>query len=269
MLVFARKPAPVQMTWLGYVGTTGMEAIDYIIADRFHIREGEEKYYTEKVLRMPNDYACFGPPDYAPAVGSLPAKARGYVTFGCFNNPLKFSDSILDVWAKILLRQPSSKLLLRYGGLDEPSVKNRILERFASSGVGGDRLIIEGLASHAELLACYNRVDIGLDTLPYSGGLTTCEALWMGVPVVTTPGETFAGRNAPSDLNDSGHGPNVGAELDGYVDLAVQWASRLDDLAAIRAEMRERVRTSPLCDAPRFARDFLALLNQAWIATRP
>ena len=283
LLVFARKPAPVQVTWLGYVGTTGLTAMDYLLADRFHVREGEEEYYSEQVLRMPNGYACYGPPEDAPQVGPLPAgggrqalgeKAslarrvggEGTMTFGCFNNPAKFAASILDAWTEILRRVPNSRLLLKYGGLDDPQVQERLQGEFARRGVEPERIVLEGWSPHRELLAAYNRVDLALDTQPYSGGLTTCEALWMGVPVITFPGQTFAGRHSVSHLTNAGYPQFIAADAAGYVDLAVQWAGRLDELSAIRSQMREQVRQSPLCDAPRFARDLLAVLTAAWEA---
>jgi protein O-GlcNAc transferase len=264
LLVFARKPAPVQITWFGYVGTTGLTAIDFLLADRFHVRSGEDAWYTESVLRLPNGYACYRPPNETPAVGPLPALASGRVTFGCFNNPAKYSYRILDAWAQILRRSPTAQLLLKFGWLGDFDVQQSLREQFAQRGVEPERILVEGPSPHRELLASYNRVDLALDTQPYSGGLTTCEALWMGVPVVTFPGKTFAGRHSVSHLTNAGYEQFIAADLPSFVELAVRWASRLDDLAMIRSEMRERVRQSALCDAPRFARDLLTVLQRAW-----
>jgi protein O-GlcNAc transferase len=264
LLAFARKPAPLQVTWLGYVGTTGMSAMDCLLADRFHVRSGEESNYVETVLRMPNDYACYGPPADVPEVGPLPALKTERVTLGCFNNPAKYGQRLLDAWAEILRRIPTAQLLLRYLGLDDTMTKESLRRQFSRRGVDAARVLLEGEATHRELLASYNRIDIALDTQPYSGGLTTCEALWMGVPVVTWPGKTFAGRHATSHLMNAGYGQFVAQDSAGYAELAVQWASQLNELAAIRSQMRERVRQSPLCDAPQFALDFLSLLHRAW-----
>jgi protein O-GlcNAc transferase len=162
------------------------------------------KEYCERVLRMPNGYACYGAPADAPEVGPLPAMGSGQVTFGCFNNPAKFAPSVLAAWAEILKRAPGSRLLLKYGGLHEPRVQAHIRGQLVAQGVAGERIIFEGWSPHGELLEAYNRVDLGLDTQPYSGGLTTCEALWMGVPVVTWPGKTFAGRHSVSHLTNAG-----------------------------------------------------------------
>jgi protein O-GlcNAc transferase len=258
--VFAEKPAPIQISWLGYVGTTGLSAIDFLLADRFHIPRGDEPYYVEEVLRMPHDYICYGPPAYASPVAPLPALSAGFVTFGCFNAPAKYSAATLDAWASILQCVPNSRLYLKYMGLHEAQTQRRLLSLFAARGIAANRLLFEGFSSHVELLGRYHYVDIALDTQPYSGGLTTCEALWMGVPVVTFPGRTFAGRHSMSHMMNAGYGHFVAEDVTGYIDLAVTWASRLDALALIRSEMRDRVRSSPLCDAPRFGHDLTALL---------
>jgi len=262
LLVFARKPAPVQITWAGYVGTTGLAAMDYLLADRFHVRPDEEGYYSEKVLRMPHDYICYGGPDDGPPVGSLPAQRSGRVRFGCFNNAGKLSPNILAAWAEILNRVPQSQLLLKTHGLTQPDLRDQLHVHFAQHHIPPQRVVLEGGSLHADLLAAYSHVDIGLDTQPYSGGLTTCEALWMGVPVITFPCQTFAGRHSVSHLTNAGYPQFIASDLRGYIDLAVTWASRLDELAALRAGMREQVRRSPLCDAERFANDFLETLGQ-------
>ena len=202
LLVFARKPAPLQITWLGYVGTTGMAAMDCLLADRFHVRPGEESWYAEEVLRLPDGYACYTPPANAPAVNALPALERGYFTFGCFNNPRKYSPGMIAAWADILRQAPGARLLLKYGGLDTSDMQHELRGRFAAHGIDAERIQFAGWSSHGELLAAYGQIDLALDTQPYSGGLTTCEALWMGVPVVTYPGQTFAGRHSTSYLTD-------------------------------------------------------------------
>ena len=263
LLVFAKKPAPMQVTWFGYVGTTGLRAIDFLLADRFHVLPSEECHSAETALRMPHGYACFAPPPDSPDVSLLPALASGSVTFGCFNYPGKYSPRILDGWAEILRRVANSKLLLRFRGLDDSDVQRRIQAEFAKRGIESDRIILLGRAPHHDLLTTYNRVDLALDTQPYSGGVTTCEALWMGVPVITWPGKTFAGRHATSHMTNAGYPQFVTADAEGYVELAVEWANRIEELAEIRAEMREQVRQSPLCDAERFAKDWLEVIEGA------
>jgi len=248
---------------MGYVGTTGLSAIDYLLADKYHIRAGEENDYVERVLRMPHGYVCYSPIFDTPEPAPLPALQRGFVTFGCFNNPTKYTPSTLNAWAEIQRRVPQARLFLKFGGLQHAEIQNRIRSQFAEHGIQPDRLAFEGWSAVYENLASYQRVDIALDTQPYSGCVTTCEALWMGVPVITWPGMTFAGRQSTSHLRNAGYPQFVADDAQGYVELAVEWSRRLDELAAIRRQMRERMRGSPLCDAARFASDFLEVLRLA------
>lgn len=255
--VFAMKPAPIQVSWFGYVGTTGLAAMDYLLADRFHVRPGEEGFYAEKILRMPHGYACYRPPADLPGVSPTPAISNGFVTFGCFNNPAKYSRFIWRAWAEILQRVPTAKLLLKSGGLDQPELQHSLRERMEQLGVTGDRLEFAGFTSQLNHLAAYGRVDIALDTQPYSGGLTTCEALWMGMPVITWPGSIFASRHASSHLTNAGCGEFVARDRDHYVEMAVEWAARATQLQSARFDIRERLRESPLCDVNRYAQYFL------------
>jgi protein O-GlcNAc transferase len=263
LLTFARKPAPVQITWLGYVGTTGLAAMDFLLADSFHIRPGEESNYAETVLRLPNCYACYAPPPESPPVGPLPSLGNQPFTFGCFNNPAKYSPAMFDAWAAILQRLPNSRLFLKYGGLDDPTLQSQLRQEFQTRGIYPVRLLLEGWSPSREFLAAYNRVDLALDTQPYSGGLTTCEALHMGVPTITFPSQTFAGRHATSYLANIGLTNFIAADLSSYIDLALDWATRPADLAPLRLELRHRLHQSPIGNAPQFARDFLHLLNTA------
>jgi len=264
MLLFARKAAPLQISWLGYVGTTGLEAMDYVLADRFHVRDGEEAGYVERILRMPHDYVCYGPPADAPDVAALPALTNGYVTFGSFNNPAKLSSLTMEVWAEVLRRVPRSRLLLKYGGLDQPDDQERYRTKLKERGVEPERIQFSGWSETRELLEAYGQMDLALDTLPYSGGLTTCEALWMGVPVITCPGSTFASRHSTSHLMNAGLAEFVAAEREEYVRLAVTWAERVNELAELRARLRQQMRESKLCDSTTFARDFSSVLERAW-----
>jgi predicted O-linked N-acetylglucosamine transferase (SPINDLY family) len=266
LLVFARKPAPIQATWIGYVGTTGLAAIDYLFADRFHVPPGSEAYYRERVLRLPDGYVCFDPPADAPAVGPLPAVANGYLTFGCFNNTAKVSPQVVALWAEVLTRIPGSRLMLKYHWLRDDRTRNRYIALFAQSGIDPARLDFTGGVAPAEVFGAYNQVDVALDPFPYSGGLTTCEALWMGVPVLTWPGETFASRHSLSHLANVGLEELVAPSREDYVARAVEWAVNLDWLAELRAGLRARVAASPLCDGPRFAANLHAALRGVWRA---
>lgn len=261
--LLARRPAPVQATWLGYAGTTGVAAIDYLIADRYHVRPGEESWYQEAILRLPHSYAVYGPPPYLPAVNALPAKTAGQFTFGCLNNPAKFTPKLLNAWAEILKRTENSRLFLHFAALGEKDIQAPIRQRMIDHGVSPDRLLFKGTATHPEFLAAYNQIDLALDTQPYSGGVTTCEALWMGVPVVTCPGNTFAGRHSTSYLSSAGLTEFIAADLAGYIDSAVSWAARVDELGDLRATLRERVATSPIADARPFAQDFVGVVGRA------
>lgn len=259
--VFARRAAPVQVTWAGYVGTTGVGAMDYILADRHHIPESAERFYTERVLRMPNDYICYEPPPYSPVVGPLPAERNGYVTFGGFHNVGKAGALSVAIWARVLHAVPDARLILAYKKLNDPVVAARLRRRFAEAGIPDDRVIIEGSTPHWQLLNRYNDVDIGLDSRPYSGGLTTLEALWMGVPVVTVPGRTFAGRHSLSHLSNAGLSDLAAEDEDGYVRIAAELAADRARLAGLRRGLRPRLIDSPLLDPRRFARDFADMLR--------
>ena len=182
LALFALRAAPVQVTWLGYFGTTGLTSMDYILADRFVVAGGEEQYFTESVWRLPDSYLCFTPPSLDIAVALPPATANGYVTFGCFNKRAKITPETIEVWGALLRSVPDARLFLKTGSLADPTVRYALVERFAALGVEADRLILEGPAPRAELLAAYGRMDIALDPFPFGGGTTTAEALWMGVP---------------------------------------------------------------------------------------
>jgi predicted O-linked N-acetylglucosamine transferase (SPINDLY family) len=207
---------------------------------------------------------CYDPPGYASPVSPLPALQQGYVTFGCFNNPTKINRRVIEVWANVLSRLPKSRLVLKYKGMSTLSIAQRMADSFAVRGIDPQRLEFLGFSPHAESLAEYNRIDLALDPFPYSGGLTTCEALWMGVPVVTCPGETFASRHSLSHLSNVGLTEMIAQDLDEYVELAVSLASGLPRLAALRSALRERMAASPLCDGKRFATNFASLLHDVW-----
>ena len=239
LLVFARKPAPIQVTWAGYVGSTGLSAMDYLIADYRHVPEGAERHYSERVIRHPDGYICYEPPDYAPQAGPLPFERKGFITFGCFQNPAKVNDLVLSTRADILEAVPNSRLILKYGNMDAEGNRNRILDQSGKHGVGQSRLTLEGKSPHSELLARYNDVDIALDTFPYSGGLTTCEAIWMGVPVITNPGETFASRHSLSHLTNVGATDLVADDLPDYVSKAVELANDAPRLTGLRSGLRQ------------------------------
>jgi protein O-GlcNAc transferase len=264
LLVFAHKPAPIQIAWIGYEGTTGLSAMDYLLADRYVLPEGAEMHYCEKVVRMPDGYVCYDPPEAAPTVGSVPALEKEYVTFGSFNNLVKISPEVIAVWAEILHRVPKSRLLLKYRGLGEETVKRRYLDLFVGAGVEPDRLDLLPQSAYADHLAAYGQVDIALDTFPFSGSATTCDALWMGVPVITWPGETFASRHSLSHLSNIGLPDLIAHSRDEYIAMAASLAGDLPRLAVLRAGLRDRMAASPLCNGRQFAANFMPLLRDLW-----
>jgi protein O-GlcNAc transferase len=262
--IFLAKPAPVQCTWLGYYATTGLATIDYIIADRFVLPEGEEGLYVEKPWRLPDSYLCFTPPDPAVAIGELPASRNGRVTFGSCNNVFKVNLAVVGLWSRLLHEVPDSALLLRSHVLTDARVRSRLAEQFAANGVSGERLTLLPVAPREELLATYNAIDIALDPFPYGGGTTTAEALWMGVPVVSLRGDRFTGRVSESILAAIGLPDLVVADADAYLARAAALAADLPRLAALRADLRRRVERSPICEALRFARNLEAAYRAMW-----
>lgn len=260
-----REPAPVIVKWVGGLfNTTGLKAVDYLITDWYESPAGEEEFYTEKLVRLPDDYICYMPPEYAPEVSKLPAEENNYVTFGCFNNPSKVNSEILDRWALIMNQIPGSRFILKSKQYETAPLKNRIITRMESAGISADRIIFRGETNHRDHLECYNQIDIALDPWPYSGGVTTCEALWMGVPVITMPGSTFAGRHSATHLQNADFPEWIADSWDGYIATAVSLAKDLAKLAKLRREMRKRVEESPLCDARRFAAHLSVAFRKMW-----
>jgi predicted O-linked N-acetylglucosamine transferase (SPINDLY family) len=238
--------------------------MDYVLADRYTLPPEAEPYCTERVLRMPDSYLCFEPPRDVPPVGPLPAFGRGGVTFGSFNNPAKLHRQVIERWTRILQRVPGARLVLKYPGLDDPGTRRQLAARFADSGLEAERVEIRGPTPYPACLAAYGEIDIALDPFPHTGGLTTCDALWMGVPVITCPGEMFAGRQSLSYLSTLGLTETIARDFDHYVELAVSLAHDLPRLAAIRAGLRERTARSALCDGPRAAENLAQLLRDVW-----
>ena len=261
----ARRLAPVQIKWVGMQAhTTGVPAIDWFLTDPRETPKGFEPLYTERLLRLPDGYVCYSPPPHAPDVAPLPALARGHVTFGCFNNLAKVTPAVIAAWCRILHHVPDARFVLKAIPLSDPEVAGDIAAAFARHGIGPDRLELRGGSAHRYLLGQYGDIDIHLDPFPYSGGLTTCEALWMGVPTVTMPGESFASRHSSSHMANAGLGDWVAPDLAGYKALAAAKAADIAALAALRAGLRARVKASPLCDSRRFGRNLGAALRHAW-----
>ena len=266
LLVFARKPAPIQVTWIGYPNTTGLSTMDYRITDAFADPIGAtEALHTEKLVRMPECFSCFKPPSNAPHVSALPAVARGTITFGSFNNFAKITPEVMRVWIAILARVPGSLLVLKNWCLDNDRMKTFMLEAFARCGATtGQRELWNPNTSNVDHLNCYNSIDIGLDPFPYNGTTTTCDALWMGVPVITLAGVSHVGRVGVSQMSNLGLQELIARDTDHYVDIAVALATDVPRLAALRGGMRVRMSASPLMDAPRLTKNLEAAYDNMW-----
>jgi protein O-GlcNAc transferase len=215
---------------------------------------------------LPDGYVCYDPPANAPDVSPLPAADRGYVRFGSFNNPAKITPNVVELWAKVLQRVPQSRLMLQYRGFDDESSRARYRDLFAALGVDTARVEFAPQNTFAEYLAAYHQIDIALDPFPFAGGITTCDALWMGVPVITCPGETFASRHGLSHLSNIGLTETIARDLDDYVAIAASVAADLPRLAALRAGLRDRLSASPLCDGKRFATNLMTVMREVWQA---
>jgi predicted O-linked N-acetylglucosamine transferase (SPINDLY family) len=262
--LFARRAAPVQATWLGYPGTTGVPAIDWritdAIADPFGPADDE---HSERLMRLPGPFLCYRPPDGAPAINTRDAGAL--VTFGSFNNLPKMTEATVALWASVLAALPDARLLLKSASLADTETCARYANLFAAHGIASERIeMVPWVLDGAGHLGLYGQVDIALDTFPYHGTTTTCEALWMGVPVVTLAGERHATRVGASILNAVGLSELVATTPEEFQRAAIALARNGARLAALRSGLRARVAASPLCDAPGFARNFETALRAMW-----
>lgn len=265
LAAFALRPAPVQLTWLGYVSTTGLRAIDYRITDRWIDPAGYEAHSTERLLRLDGCSLCYRPPAASPEVAPLPALARGHVTFGSFNGVVKLSGRCIALWARLLHAVPGARLLVKSRTLDDAFVRARVAARFAAAGIEAARLELRGgQAETRSHLEQYAEVDIALDPLPYNGVTTTCEALWMGVPTLSLAGTTHAGRFGRSLLSAAGVPELSPASEAGFVAIGTMLAADLQRLAAVREGLRSRLAASPLMDEIGFARRMEAAYRSAW-----
>ena len=267
LLGFALRPAPVQATWLGYFNTTGMSSIDYFISDPHTSPPNIGQLFSEHVLHLPHTRFCFSAPSYAGDVAQPPMLKNGFVTFGSFNRLPKLSPQVLDAWARILLAVPSSRLLLKAAALADESVCQQFVERFAQRGVEAARLDLRGASAHIDMFAEYGHMDIALDPFPFNGGMTTLEALWMGVPVIALEGNTVVSRQTYSALANIGLADELAfRDVDAYVAAAVALANQPQRLAELRTQLRLRMEASPLRQPEQFTRDLEALYRRMWAA---
>ena len=262
--LFAHRPAPVQVSWLGYFASTGLTEIDYLLGDPHVLPAGAETQYAERLWRLPDSYLCFTPPEDDIAVGALPMLTRRHVTFGCFNHLMKMNDRVVAVWARILHAVPHSRLFLKARQLDAREARETTFARFAAAGIDPRRLILEGRSPRSEYFAAYRNVDIALSPFPYPGGTTSVEGLWMGVPVLCRRGDRFLSNICASMLHSAGLEAWIANDDDEYVDKAVAFANEPLKLAILRDGLRESLSASPLVDAERFARNLETAFEGMW-----
>ena len=266
LLVFARKPAPVQVTWIGYPNTTGLEAMDYRLTDALSDPPGQtEQWHSERLIRLPKTFSCYCAPPESPQVGPVPALANGHVTFGSFNNFRKLSDPTIAVWARLLREMPDARLLVKSQGLGNPQVAKHLRDRFVGAGVSAERIQLHGAGlSKEQHMGLYNQVDLCLDPFPYNGTTTTCDALWMGVPVITLAGNTHVARVGVSLVSHLGF-PEWAVETpEALVAKCRELTSDLPGLANLRLRLREQMRQSPLSDAPQFVAHLETAFRDLW-----
>ena len=264
--VFARRPAPIQVGWIGYPATTGLSEIDWHITDEWTDPPGlTEAQYCERQLRLPGGFNVYRPPEQAPDIGALPALGNGHVTFGSFNFAAKLNAATFERWAALLQRVPRSRLLIKHRGLAVSRIRDSVRERFRRYDIDPARLDLLAFVPDPQgHLALYNQVDIALDSFPYNGTTTTCEALWMGVPVVTQAGNSHMSRVGVSLLSRAGLQKWIAGDGGTYLEIAARMASDLSTLATVRAGLRDRVARSPLCDAQAHTRQLEGELRRLW-----
>lgn len=271
LLLFAHKPAPVQATWLGYLGTTGLSVMDYRICDTYTDPVGlTEAQHTERLARLPNSQWCYAPLVHLPPVTGLPMSANGYLTLGSFNNLSKLNGEVISLWARVLQALPDARLLI--AAVPDQESSDHLTTQFAYYGIAQGRLTFRSRQIPAEYFASYNEIDIVLDPFPYNGGTTSLDALLMGVPIVALAGERSISRGGVSILSNLGLGEFIATTPEDYIRIVRDLASTPARLARLRSTLRSRMKLSPLMDVQRFTHDIEQLYRQMWrqwLETRP
>jgi predicted O-linked N-acetylglucosamine transferase (SPINDLY family) len=262
--LFALKPAPIQVSWLGYRSTSGLAAIDYVLTDEVTVPPGTERWYEETVVHLPETRLCYRPIPNAPDPAAPPLLDRGSPTFGSFNNVVKTSPEALRLWARLLIAVPQARLLLKWRSLADPEVRARCHGLMEQFGVDPGRVELRGSSPHVEMLAEYGDIDVALDPPPFSGGVSTLEALWQGVPVITLPGHRQVSRQTQAHLTVLGRTEWIARDEDDYIRIVTELVHAPARLAMLRREQRAEMATSPLCDGWRFANHFHAALRKMW-----
>lgn len=262
--IFAWKPAPLQVSWLGYFATTGLAAMDYFVADEVGVPESNQTQFVEKIKYLPDTRLCFTAPDAEVSVSALPALTNQLITFGCFQNMAKVGDEVLDLWAEVLIAVPNSRLRWQYKSFSDAAVADDLMHRMAKRGIESHRIQLLGAVEREAYLAAHHEIDVILDTFPFNGGTTTCEALWMGVPTLTLAGDRLIARQGASLLTAAGLSDWVAESKSEYISKAKSFCSHLSQLANLRSSLRTQVLASPLFDGQRFAENMEKALCEMW-----
>ncbi len=258
---FAYRPAPVQVSWLGYYATTGLDTIDAVLLDRWHSYDQIDTQFIEPIIPLPIGRWCYFPAiDPAPFITDPASIQKGYITFGSFNNTLKYNHLVYKLWSQILLSVPNSKLILKWRTFNDPEFTQSVLNQFEAFGVDPSRIELRGPSFHIDMLAQYKEIDIALDPFPFSGGVTSCEALYMGVPVITWPQERVVSRQTYAFLSSIGHPELATQDEKGYVQKAIELAASPEMLIQYRQSLREEMLTSPLMQSSQFTKSLEATL---------
>lgn len=254
LTAFALRPAHTQVSWLGYFATTGLSYIDAVLLDSWHAPAGTETQFVEPVVHLGRGRLCYQPVPWAPEVAPPPCVSRGYITFGSFNNTGKLNTQVLDLWSQVLAAVPDSRLVLKWRTLADESLCDSIHSDFAARGIAPDRVELRPASFHVDALRQYADVDIALDPFPFTGGLTSCEALWMGVPVITLPQGRAVSRQTLALLSAIGRDEWAANDEGHYVTIAQRMAGDKELLANVRATMRKSMQASTLMDVDGFTR---------------
>ncbi len=262
--IFINKPAPIQASWISYPATTGIPEIDYMIGDRLVTPKNESKHFAEKIFRLPNMWVCFTPPDFDVEISEPPVIKNGYITFGSFNNLSKINKRVIFLWSKVLKSVPKSKLFLKTKQLNDSYLKKKIIDEFKENGIDLNSIILEGGSARSKLLNSYNKIDIALDPFPYSGGVTSLEAIWMGVPVLTKKGFRFVSHTTECINHNSGMSDWVANDEDEYVKKAIKFSTNIKLLVEINKNLRRKALESPLFNSALFVKQLNNAFWEMW-----
>jgi protein O-GlcNAc transferase len=266
IMIFARKPAPIQVNWIGYPSTTGLPTMDYKIVDNYtDPPDMTEQYYTEKLVRLPGSFLCYLPEQDSPDIEEPPSIKSGFITFGSFNNLSKVSRVVFALWSRILKRTENSRLIMKSLSFSDRETRSYTMDMFKQEGIQRERIdLLPPALSTREHLKTYHQIDIAFDTFPYNGTTTTCEAIWMGVPVITFAGSAHLSRAGASLLSNTGIPEFIAKTADEYVEMAVKLANNIEKLRLLRTSLRDMMADSPLTDAKRFTGDLENIYRKMW-----